>query len=727
MKKEYKKFSRYGLIGFAIFVSFLPIFNPLQIFTSLQNYSFDTFQRILPREVYSEDPVVIIDIDDRSLAEIGQWPWSRNQLAKLTNQAYAAAALGFDIVFAEPDRTNPQNLIANYSFDEAINKELADLPSNDELFADAISNHGTVVLGQALNNKDNTKPSKNKFGLVTQGDDPKQFITNYLGAQNNIKILDDSASGVGSMSIGNNDVIVRQLPTFERIDEQLVPSLALEMTRVAVGASTFQIKSSNASSEEAYGAQTGINNIKLGPLTIPTTPEGNAWIYFAPTKDILSVSAIDVILGTIPPEFFEGKVALVGTSAAGLLDLRSTPTEKNVPGVTIIAQFMQQIFANEFLQRPDWLFGAEFIAGLLLAVLITLGIQALGPIGGLSIFLVGSGGIMGSSYYFFKSKLFLVDPISPLIISLSVYVAVTFFNFLFTELERSRVRGAFAQYLSPEMVNRLAESSESLVLGGERKEMTFLFSDIRGFTKISEQYKDDPEGLTQLINELLTVLSNAILDHGGTIDKYMGDCIMAFWNAPTDQADHRQLAIKAAHSMNEALDEFNAQTEGNLDFKLEIGIGINSGNCIVGNMGSDKRFDYTVLGDAVNLASRLESQSSNYGLHMIVGENTHMDDSEFTIIEIDKIAVKGKSSAETIYTCFKPEMKFTEEFLKKHEAFLVEYRSQNWDGANLLIDELIPSSNELELYYNHMRARIEEYIASPPASDWEGVYVAKNK
>mgnify|MGYP001379697601 FL=1 len=727
MKKDYKKFSRYGLIGFAIFVSFLPIFNPLQIFTSLQNYSFDTFQRILPREVYSEDPVVIIDIDDRSLAEIGQWPWSRNQLAKLTNQAYAAAALGFDIVFAEPDRTNPQNLIANYSFDEAINKELASLPSNDELFADAISNHGTVVLGQALNNKDNTKPSKNKFGLVTQGDDPKQFIANYLGAQNNIKILYDSASGVGSMSIGNNDVIVRQLPTFERIDEQLVPSLALEMTRVAVGASTFQIKSSNASSEEAYGAQTGINNIKLGPLTIPTTPEGNAWIYFAPTKDILSVSAIDVISGTIPPEFFEGKVALVGTSAAGLLDLRSTPTEKNVPGVTIIAQFMQQIFANEFLQRPDWLFGAEFIAGLLLAVLITLGIQALGPIGGLSIFLVGSGGIMGSSYYFFKSKLFLVDPISPLIISLSVYVAVTFFNFLFTELERSRVRGAFAQYLSPEMVNRLAESSESLVLGGERKEMTFLFSDIRGFTKISEQYKDDPEGLTQLINELLTVLSNAILDHGGTIDKYMGDCIMAFWNAPTDQADHRQLAIKAAHSMNEALDEFNAQTEGNLDFKLEIGIGINSGNCIVGNMGSDKRFDYTVLGDAVNLASRLESQSSNYGLHMIVGENTHMDDSEFTIIEIDKIAVKGKSSAETIYTCFKPEVKFTEEFLKKHEAFLVKYRSQNWDGANLLIDELIPSSNELELYYKHMRARIEEYIASPPASDWEGVYVAKNK
>ena len=727
MKKNLKQFSRYGLLIFAVLVSFLPILNPLQIFSNLQNYSFDTLQRLLPREIYAEDPVVIIDIDDRSLAEIGQWPWSRNQLAKLTNQAYAAAALGFDIVFAESDRTNPQNFISSYPLNEDLKKELSALPSNDELFSQAIANHGTVVLGQALNNKNNIKPSKAKFGLVTQGDNPKQFITNYSGIQNNIQQLESSAAGVGSMSIGNNDAIVRQLPTFERVDDQLVPSLALEMTRVAVGASTFQIKSSNASSEEAYGAQTGINNIKLGPLTIPTTPKGNAWVYFAPSKNISTISAADVISGAVPPEFFEGKLALVGTSAAGLLDLRSTPTEKNVPGVTIIAQFIQQIFANEFLQRPDWLFGAEFLAGLVLAVLITLSIQAMGPIGGLSVLLAGSGGIIGSSYYFFKSKLFLVDPISPFIISLSVYVAVTFFNYLFTELERSRVRGAFAQYLSPEMVNRLAESSESLVLGGERKEMTFLFSDIRGFTKISEQYKDDPEALTLLINQLLTVLSNAILDHGGTIDKYMGDCIMAFWNAPTDQANHRQLAIESAHAMNNALSEFNQNLEESLDFKLEIGIGINSGECIVGNMGSDKRFDYTVLGDAVNLASRLEGQSSNYGLNMVLGENSYLQDSPYQIIEIDKIAVKGKSSAETIFTCFELDTKFTEEFMDKHKLFLEKYSAQQWIPASLLADELISSSNQLELYYGHMKARIDEYKINPPSSDWKGVYVAQNK
>ena len=256
--------------------------------------------------------------------------------------------------------------------------------------------------------------------------------------------------------------------------------------------------------------------------------------------------------------------------------------------------------------------------------------------------------------------------------------------------------------------------------------MTSIFRH-QGFTKIYEHYKVDPEALTQLINQLLTVLSNAILEHGGTIDKYMGDCIMAFWNAPTDQANHRQLAIESAHSMNNALSEFNQNLEGSLDFKLEIGIGINSGECIVGNMGSDKRFDYTVLGDAVNLASRLEGQSSNYGLNMVIGENSYLQDSSYQMIEIDKIAVKGKSAAETIFTCFEPETKFAEDFIDKHLNFLEKYRSQQWDSASLLVDELISSSNGLQLYYEHMRTRIDEYKIDPPSSDWGGVYVAQNK
>jgi len=724
-----KQIIKISLYAFAILVSFLPILNPLNLFTSLQNYSFDTFQQIFPREIYEEDPLIIIDIDDRSLELVGQWPWSRTVLARLTDQTYSAAALGFDIVFAEPDRTNPQNLITQYPNNLPLREQLELLPDNDEVFANAIANHGTVVLGVAVNNTDDDYIEvKSKFGMVTQGDSPQQFLPAYNSVRRNIPLLEDSASGIGSMSIGNNDAIVRSLPTFDKVNDILLPSLGLELARVAIGASTFQIKASNASSEQAFGEQTGINNIKLGPLTMPTMPDGQAYIYYAPTQNMKTVSAWDVLSGSIDPEFFTGKVVLVGTSAAGLFDLRSTPIEKNVPGVTIIGQFVQQIFANEFLQRPDWLFGAEFIAGLMLSLLITFMIQTLGPVGGLTVLGVGSGGIIGGSWYFFKSKLFLVDPISPLVIILTVYVAVTFFNFLFTELERSRVRGAFAQYMSPEMVNRLAESNESLKLGGERKDMTMLFSDIRGFTKISEQYKQDPEALTDLINRLLTTLSNEILECEGTIDKYMGDCIMAFWNAPASQDNHAQLAIQAGVKMRKALKELNDELVGEGKLAMEIGIGINTGDCIVGNMGSDKRFDYTVLGDAVNLAARLEGQSGSYGVNIVLGEETAKQMPDYKLIELDLIAVKGKTEPVRIYTYLSDlHIDQAAKLKEPQNAMLASYREQNWDAAerHLLIAKA--QAPELEKYYQYFQERINQFRIHPPSNDWSGVNVATTK
>ena len=729
MSSNIKQIVKVSLYVFAVLVSFLPLLNPLNLFTSLQNYSFDTFQQIFPRKVYEEDPLVIIDIDDRSLELVGQWPWSRTVLARLTDQTYSAAALGFDIVFAEPDRTNPQNLISQYPDNLLLKEQLELLPDNDEVFANAIANHGTVVLGVAVNNTgDKYTNTQSKFGLVTQGDAPQQFLPAYNSMRRNISILEDGASGLGSMSIGNNDAIVRSLPAFDKVNDALLPSLGLELARVAIGASTFQIKASNASSEQAFGEQTGINNIKLGPLTMPTMSDGQTYIYYAPTKDLITVSAWDVLSGSIDPDFFTGKVVLVGTSAAGLFDLRSTPIEKNVPGVTIIGQFVQQIFANEFLQRPDWLFGAEFLAGLFLSLLITFMIQALGPIGGLTVFGVGSAGIVGSSWYFFKSKLFLVDPISPMVIILTVYVAVTFFNFLFTELERSRVRGAFAQYMSPEMVNRLAESNESLKLGGERKDMTMLFSDIRGFTKISEQYKQDPEALTDLINRLLTTLSNEILECEGTIDKYMGDCIMAFWNAPASQEKHAQMAIEAGVRMRKALKELNDELVGEGKLAMEIGIGINTGDCIVGNMGSDKRFDYTVLGDAVNLAARLEGQSGQYGVNIVLGEETAKQIPDLKLIELDLIAVKGKTEPVRIYT-YLSDLHIDEvaKLKEAQNAMLKNYRLQNWDEAEQFLLKARLMVPELEKYYQYFQERINQFRIHPPSFDWRGVNVATSK
>ena len=649
---NFSRIGKYLLIPFAIIISFIPVIDPFNLFNNLKNSAFDIFQNISPRESISAESVLILDIDEESLSKLGQWPWPRTILSDLVDKTYLSAVLGFDVVFAENDRTGSSELKKLYKNEESLLKILDQVPNSDNLFSNSIANHGTVVLGAIPSNtlENSFKP---KFGLIEQGDDPRKFLTEFSGIQTNLKLLDEAAKGIGSMSIGNNDSVIRKLPLFENINGSLVPSLSLEMLRVAIGASTFQIKSSNASGENAFGEETGINNVKLGNLIIPTNDDGSVWIHYS-NNPIKKMPIWEVFSSKYQKEYFEGKILIVGASAPGLFDLRSTPLENNVPGVQIIANLTDQILAGQFLKRPDWMFGLEVITGLLLALLITFFIQFLGPIGGLMIFLGGNSLSVMGSYYIFNIYNYLIDPISPLVICLLAYLVVTFFNFLFTELERSKVRNAFSQYMSPVMVEKLAKSSESLKLGGERKEMTFLFSDIRGFTSISEKYKDDPEALTDLINNLLTVLSNEILTNQGTIDKYMGDCIMAFWNAPSEDDEHREKSIEAAFAMSKALNVLNEEREKLKEEKLSIGIGINTGDCIVGNMGSDKRFDYTVLGDSVNLASRLEGQSANYGMQIILGEETTkgVSQEKYTFFELDLIAVKGKSEPVSIYTVF---------------------------------------------------------------------------
>ena len=723
------KIGKYLLIPFAIFISAIPVIDPFNVFTSLRNSAFDTFQIISPRQSQTKDNILILDIDEKSLSEIGQWPWSRSVLSELVDQTNLSAALAFDIVFAEADRTGSKELMNLYKKNNDFVKSLKGLPDNDDLFANSIKDHGTVVLGAIPSNslKNNFQM---RFGLIQQGDDPRKFLREYKGIQTNLKILNSSSAGIGSMSIGNNDSIIRKLPLFENINGSLVPSLSLELLRVAIGASTYQIKSSNASGETAFGEETGINHVKLGNLIIPTNPDGSVWIHY-PEVSVDSISVSDIIKQKYPKDFFKDKILIVGTSAPGLFDLRSTPLKNNVPGVKIIADLTDQILSGSFLQRPDWIFGLELFTGFTLAILITIFIQFLGPIGGLSVFLIGNGISIFGSFYIFENYLFLIDPISPLVICLISYLVITFFNFLFTELERRKVRNAFSQYMSPVMVEKLAQSNKSLKLGGERREMTFLFSDIRGFTAISEKYKDDPESLTVLINSILTVLSDEVLDQDGTIDKYMGDCIMAFWNAPSEDPFHREKSIEAAFKMSEALNKLNENLDRKGENKLSIGIGINSGECIVGNMGSEKRFDYTVLGDAVNLASRLEGQSGNYGMQIILGEETikKISKDAYLQFELDLISVKGKSEPTSIFTVFNSwtaEVAY-EVFYEEHMDFLKNYRSKNWDKAKQHIDKYRLSIPEFTLYYTLFLNRIDELSKQSLPEDWSGIFAAETK
>ena len=719
------------LLPLAILIGLIPLANPFNIFNDLRLFAFDTLQQISPRDQLEDDPIVIIDIDDQSLNNLGQWPWSRDLLSRLVNNTEQALTTSFDIVFAERDRTGSDVLSEQYSTNSDLIKELQKIKPNDKVFAESMESHSTVVLGSAPNNKLITGDLSPKYGLIIQGDSPKEFLPNYTGMQNNLPTLIDSSAGVGSMSIGGDSSIVRSLPTFEVVNGQIVPSLMLETLRVAIGASTYQIKSSNASGELAFGESTGINNVKLGNVIIPTNSNGYLWLHSTFKENLNIIPAFEVINNTYDKEFFAGKIVLVGTSASGLLDIRNTSLEKDIPGVTIIAQGIQQIINGDFLVRPDWMEGAEFLFGLLFSILICLIIQYFGPVGGLITFLLANLSSLYGSFYGFNELDYLIDPISPLIICLTSYLIITFFNFLFTELERSKVRTAFSQYLAPEMVSRLAESSESLKLGGEKKNMTFLFSDIRGFTAISESYKSNPEELTELINNLLTVLSNEILDNAGTIDKYMGDCIMAFWNAPTDQENHTDLALKASFDMEKALEEFNIEFQKQKGMELKIGIGINTGECIVGNMGSEKRFDYTVLGDPVNLASRLEGQSGTYGFQRILGQETvNALKSNANLFELDLIQVKGKSEPVKIYTSFdKFSLKDAElsEFIKDHEDFLHNYRNQQWDVALNFIEKWEQQVIEFDLYYAIFKDRIKDMKLNLADPKWNGAYVATTK
>ena len=719
------------LLPLAILIGMIPLANPLNIFDDLRLFAFDTLQQISPREPIENDPILIIDIDDESLSNLGQWPWPRDLLSKLVENTELALTTSFDIVFGERDRTGSDVLTEQYSTNSNLVEELKKIKPNDEVFAESMESHTTVVLGSAPNNKLVNEDIDQKFGLIIQGDSPKQFLPNYTGMQNNLPSLMDSAAGIGSMSIGGESSVVRSLPTFEVVNGQIVPSLMLETLRVAIGASTYQIKSSNASGELAFGENTGINNIKLGNVIIPTNANGYLWLHSTYKENLNIVPAFDVIEDRFDKEFFVGKIVLIGTSASGLLDIRNTALEKDIPGVTVIAQGIQQILNGDFLVRPDWMEGAEFLFGLFFSILICLIIQYFGPIGGLITFLIANLSSLFGSFYGFNNLNLLIDPISPLIICLMSYLIITFFNFLFTELERSKVRTAFSQYLAPEMVSRLAESSESLKLGGERKNMTFLFSDIRGFTAISESYKSNPEELTDLINNLLTVLSNEILNNNGTIDKYMGDCIMAFWNAPTDQIDHSDLALKASFDMEKALHEFNINFKEDKGMELKIGIGINTGECIVGNMGSEKRFDYTVLGDPVNLASRLEGQSGTYGFQRILGAGTVNNlQTDAYLFEVDLIQVKGKSEPVKIYTSFDNFSLVDDalmEFKNDHKNFLQSYRNQQWEKALALLQRWEDKVDEFDLYYAIFKDRIKDLEVNLVDPNWNGAYVATTK
>ena len=717
----------------------LRIWDPSSV-ARLRAVVFDTYQQISPRKFDPSLPLRIVDIDEESLKRVGQWPWPRTVLAQLVRKLSdsGAAAIGFDMVFPEPDRMSPANALRFWPQSDALaglREEVEKLPSNDQVLAEAIG-QGPVVLGFIATSQGGSIP-QSKAGFAHGGDDPRLFAPTYPSAAASLPELQDKASGAGVLNwLPEYDQIIRRVPLVVQVGDKLYPSFAADMLRLAQGASTYIVKSSGASSETSFGEKTGIVKIRIGDYEVPTEADGQMWIRFTHQAKERYLPAWRVLNGDIGKEDIEGRLAIIGTSAAGLLDLRATPLEASVPGVELHAQAIEQILQGSFLQRPDFATPAELLYILVLGLLIAFLIYRMGAIGSAVLGGIAVAAVIGVSWYAFAAFGWLVDPIYPAIALTAIYLTGTLFVFLRTERERNRVRHAFGHYMAPALVERLADDPSRLKLGGEIRDMTLLFSDVRGFTTISEGL--DAEELTYFLNSLFTPLSKIILEEQGTIDKFMGDAVMAFWNAPLDDNEHASHACRAALRIMQQMPDLNERWRGEAEAKgrsfnpVKIGIGLNTGVCCVGNLGSEARFDYSVIGDNVNVASRLEGQSKTYDVVTIVGESTTARAPDFAFLELDLLKVKGKTEATRIFALLgDSELKHSQRFIDlsgRHEKFLQRYRAKDWDTAESVVRDC-ERLNGAGLYrlYALYRERIAFFRHNPPPAHWDGTAEALGK
>jgi adenylate cyclase len=719
--------------------------------TRLQYATFDTFNKILPRP--ATDQVVIVDLDEESIKELGQWPWPRTTMAKLVDQLHAMGAkvIAFDIVFAESDRTSPVKISENLPDDpiyDSVRAGLKTLPDNDTQFANSIQNAGNVVMGFTRARREETQrkpyqPMQPTFLLK----DKTELLDNSFavsGIAENLEIFSKAAAGNGSfMATPDIDGLIRQVSLLVKFpsektlgfEPELYPMLALEALRVYVDPKSKLIVRQN----KAQGLFDKAYSLQLGEYQVPIENNGKMWVYYrsidrseyVPAHRFFKSDAYEQLKQKI-----EGKIVFIGTSAEGLRDIRSTPLNIFVPGVEVHVNVVEQILQGKFLSRPDIIVGFEaaiiLIAGLIIIVLVPF-VNVLW----LALFTASlTAGLFIGSWEAYKNIGLLLDPVYPAIALGFLFMASSLLSYLRSEIERRHVRQAFGLYISPTFMEELTKNPDKLKLGGEVRDLTVMFTDIRSFTAISERLS--PEELIQLMNDFLTPMSDLVMQNRGTIDKYMGDAMMAFWNAPLDDPDHARHACITALKMNEALIPVNeritakAAEQGKTPILLSAGIGINTGPCSVGNMGSRQRFAYSALGDAVNLASRLESQTKFYGVNILLGENTARSLNDMAILEVDLIKVKGKEKPAHVYTLLGDDgYALNPDFieLKKHHIQLIQaYRALDLALAKNMLDVLRPIADpRLSGLYGLYEERITTLTQTPPPDDWGGVYVAKDK
>jgi adenylate cyclase len=627
-----------AFVAVAILI-FIRAWDPMPV-ESLRHRQFDLYQNMKPREK-AELPIVIVDVDEESLAAFGQWPWPRTLLAGLvaTLRKSGAVGIGFNFLFPEADRASSEKWVQTTP---QLNKEIAEalkrVPSNDGIFARQIR-RARVVMGQSTTTRKiggEREEIARKASIVKVGGEPIERLFGFLGITRNLPVLEKSAAGLGMVTLlPEIDGVVRRPPLVIRVGAEIYPTMALEMLRVAFNETSLVLKSD----------ANGLTGIAIAGRVIPTDESGRIWFHYGPHDRARFVSAKDVLHGEVGADRLKGKLVLIGTSAAGFLDFKATPVDDAMASVEIQAQMLEAILSKAYLTRPNFVTIIEFGAIVLFGLLLLVRIPGLKPIFRFISGVPVLAGVFGASWYFFDSAGILLDVTFPAISGIVLYIVLVSIYYVKEEAQRREVRRAFGHYIAPELVEQLASDAKKLNLGGEIRNMTILFCDVRGFTKISEQLRGDPENLTRLLNMYFTKMTDRILENGGTIDKYMGDAVMAFWNAPLDDPEHARYCCDAALEMLDGMAKLNiklleeAEKEGRIHVPMQVGIGLNTGDCLVGNFGSEHRLNYSVMGDAVNVASRLESQQKTYGVTLIIGQETHGLVPEYASLELDLIQV----------------------------------------------------------------------------------------
>lgn len=707
----------------------------IPLLTNIENQAYDARLKLtLPENV--DKQVVIVDIDEKSLGEIGQWPWNRSILARINDilfDYYQIKAIGYDIVFAEADIDEGAKLL-----DKMANGALQDNPEfiaeyhrvisllqHDQRFSESLKGRKTVmgfVMGTDTSKGDLPQAITHLEKSVLE-----KLATNKAeGYTANLKLLQQSAYSGGFFDnpLLDNDGVFRRVPLLQTYKNELHESLALALTRAATGSSSIEmVVETNNDSKDLF-----LEWITIGEIAIPVDHQSGLLVpYIGKQRSFEYISASDVLNKITDKNILKDKLVLFGTSAPGLLDLRTTPLEAAFPGVEVHANIVQGILDGRILHAPGYTKGYEFIIIAFIGIALTFALPMLSALYSTLVILASIILLIATNFYAWSNAQMVLPIAGPVLLVILLFALQMTYGFFVESRGKRQLAHLFGQYVPPELVEEMSLKMEDINLDGEMREMSVLFSDVRGFTTISENL--EPKELTDYINAFLTPITKVIHDDRGTIDKYMGDAVMAFWGAPLEDDQHALHALSAAIGIVERMKSLRTEFAEKQWPEIYVGVGVNTGIMNVGNKGSEFRVDYTILGDAVNLGSRLEGLTKIYGVDIITSEYTKYAVPEFEYRELDRVRVKGKEKPVSIFEplgLLESIDKSDRKLLKQFHIGVKQYRAQNWDAAEREIFGLSQLDPERKIYQIYLD-RIMQYRENPPPADWDGSFTHTSK